>query len=84
MSQARINRRVREAQINPDDYIKTSAMFQLERKYNRNIRDLLAEREGTGVALGRRYAVSTSAICRWRKRLGIVVRENSGQFTEVV
>ena len=57
------------------DSLKTKAMFQLERKYQVNIIQLLDGRQA-GRVLAKKYELSEAVISRWRKKFGIVLLTN--------
>jgi len=64
---------------NGDLELKTGKMLRLEQLFHQDIRDLIkTSLKGSDVA--QKLGVSEAGISRWRKRLGIQIGRNSGQY----
>lgn len=62
-----------------DDRDKTAEMLRLERKFGQPIQVLIAtDRDSAEIC--KLLDITRSALCRWRKRLGIPVTRNSGRY----
>ncbi len=57
------------------DKLKTAAMFQLERKWQANIIQLLDARQA-GKVLAKKYDLDEATISRWRMKFGLVPLTN--------
>jgi hypothetical protein len=83
VSTAELRRRVQlEQGQSKGEELKTAEMFRLERRFGADIYTLLAQRQGTGDKLAKKYGVTKSVISKWRKRLGIEV-SNPTQYKKV-
>lgn len=72
-----ITRLVRyEALFEQQAELKTLAMIRLEIKYNKPIQVLLTE--GNGVEVAKKLNITSSGVCRWRKKLGMRVLYGRG------
>lgn len=67
-----IRRRIEiEENIQNDDNKKTAAMFRLERKWERSIRELLVDGGAEQVAI--KLGISENTVYTWKVRLGLLV-----------
>ena len=66
-----------------NEYLKTAAMFRLERRFNQNIYYLLDQKRGSGKTLAVKYGINEATISKWRKKLGIEVA-NPTSFKPVI
>lgn len=80
MTLTKLKERVKlELGISSGELQKTGKMFELERRYQQNIKQLLAGHLN-GQQLADEYGVTRSTISFWRKKLNIQVLNNEGQF----